>query len=231
MTNRLTIITQLHRFLLTPAFAIAAFAFLGLPTGKAELVLDNTSSSPEGLITATSTAWIAQGFTTSAGAWTLDDVSMRIQQLTGGGNLLLSIHQDSGSNAPGSLLADLSGNSAPTTAALYTYSPTASLSLLGNTTYWVVGRVTSGGARYRFTRVPGGAPYSTADWSVPTPRSLLSANSGSSWVDVGNFMVSINATEATAVPEPGTWAAAVLLAAGAALTRWRKRAKDQTQVA
>jgi hypothetical protein len=29
----------------------------------------------------------------------------------------------------------------------------------------------------------------------------------------------------TAVPEPGTWAAAALLASGAGLMRWRKRAK------
>jgi hypothetical protein len=28
----------------------------------------------------------------------------------------------------------------------------------------------------------------------------------------------------TAIPEPGTWAAAALLAAGAAFARWRKRA-------
>ena len=39
----------------------------------------------------------------------------------------------------------------------------------------------------------------------------------------GLLLSSFTFTEATAVPEPGTWAAAALLAGGAAFARWRRR--------
>lgn len=42
---------------------------------------------------------------------------------------------------------------------------------------------------------------------------------------VGNDLDIVFTAPSTAVPEPGTWAAAALLAGGAAFMRWRKRAK------
>jgi hypothetical protein len=62
------------------------------------------------------------------------------------------------------------------------------------------------------------------------------ANGASTTLTVGGFAfedqpgvaIAAGDTGSTAVPEPGTWAAAALLAGGAAFARWRKR-RDEAQ--
>lgn len=53
----------------------------------------------------------------------------------------------------------------------------------------------------------------------------LSEDSGANWTTSSVAQDNAIVMEVAAVPEPGTWAAAALLAAGAVFMRWRKRAK------
>jgi hypothetical protein len=53
----------------------------------------------------------------------------------------------------------------------------------------------------------------------------LSEDSGGSWTTSSVAQDNAIIMEVAVVPEPGTWAAAALLAGGAAFMRWRKRAK------
>ena len=58
--------------------------------------------------------------------------------------------------------------------------------------------------------------FTSLSWTVSSPE-------GSVW------NIGVTSASASAVPEPGTWAAAALLAGGAAFARWRKR-RDQVQI-
>lgn len=198
--------------------AVASFA----TAAKSELVLNNIANN-SGDIVMGFDFWKAQSFETTAGTWTLDNVVLRLKE--SGGSIITSIYSDSGSNLPGSSIQTLSG---PTSVgASYenlTYSGT-SLTLTGNTRYWIVVRDTAFGLTWST------APDDTKSgaWSIPGVNpSARSGNAGSSWVsDTNIYNFSINATAAAAVPEPGTWAGAVLLAGGGAFARWRRRRAGQ----
>ena len=66
------------------------------------------------------------------------------------------------------------------------------------------------------------------DWSRfferGSTRSHFNLNTGAN-NGTGGFVNNLNLVFIKAVPEPGTWAAAALLAGGAAFMRWRKRNK------
>jgi len=222
--------TTLHRFILVPAFAIAAFAFISAPTVKAELVLDTTGSlSLFDQTFAGNNTWVAQGFTTSAGLWDLNSVTLVVENVFGSVNFNVAIYGDSVSNTPGSLIATLSGNPSPAAGAAgnYTYSPVGTLSLTGSTSYWIVASTVpeDGGGYYVYQTSFGSTPVGV--WSIPSDGNASSFDGGINWEKAGeappNWAFSINATPASApIPEPGTWAAAALLVGGAAFMRWRR---------
>ena len=227
--------TSLHRFVLAPAFAVVAFAFTFVPATMATLVLDNTSFvSGNTRFVGNGGALAAQSFQTSAGLWELNSVTLDLENIFGGGGFSVSIFGNSGSNTPGSLVGTLSGAS-PVNRGLYTYTASSPLSLDGSTRYWIVASATAGNGYSLY--ITTGNATTTAIWSIPSGSSLRSMNNGASWSQEGegafrpNYAFSINATSAAAVPEPGTWAAAALLAGGAAFMRWRKRGKGEAQLA
>jgi len=78
--------------------------------------------------------------------------------------------------------------------------------------------------------VIGPQPYYFSTTLVPNV--WYSVDSISSWTTPtdgfeGTFMTLSLSEPAPAVPEPGTWAAAALLAGGAAFARWRRRARSR----
>ena len=64
-----------------------------------------------------------------------------------------------------------------------------------------------------------------------TGQAFLNAGTNTAYMVLNDFggntgaLITQSSFASAAVPEPGTWAAAVLLAGGAAFVRWRKRAK------
>ena len=129
-------------------------------------------------------------------------------------------------------------NNKPTGSALYTVfnsygfgqwadeKPVAtslSYSLSANTTYLLVMQGSSGGTigwKYQGATAPTSSISPT-----PTFYNWRSTDSGATWSDAAptaGFNMIVNATAAP-VPEPGTWAAAVLLVGAAGYVRWRKR--------
>jgi hypothetical protein len=100
-----------------------------------------------------------------------------------------------------------------------------------------------------FFKVAGGDPYdgyfsySSPNFGPGSYMGFKTANNSFGWLEVtwngtdfeilsGAYEtdpgVAILAGQGAAVPEPGTWAAAALLAGGAAFARWRKR-RDEAQ--
>jgi hypothetical protein len=220
--------TTLHRFILVPAFAIAAFAFISAPTVKAELVLDTTGDlSLTDQTFAGNDLWVAQGFTTSAGLWDLNSVTLVVENAFGSVNFIVAIYGDSVSNTPGSLIATLSGNPSPAAGAAgnYTYSPVGTLSLTGSTSYWIVASTDSkdGGGYFVYQTSFEPAPP-VGVWSIPSDANPISFDGGISWNQPGeappNWAFSINATP---VPEPSTYALLVLAAAALGFHAWRRR--------
>lgn len=207
------------------ALAALALGFASMTSVKAELVLDNTPGGEESFFTGFGAEAVAQGFLTSAGSWTLDSVLLDAESFFGSGSFAVSIYSDV-SSQPGSLIATLSG-SAPTTRQLYTYTPTSTLTLNGLTRYWIT-TLPVGSGEFLYS-VYGTTGTPTGSWQVPAGSALMTLDSGSSWFNDSetagfNFAFQINATSASApIPEPGTWAAAALLAGAAAFLRWRKR--------
>jgi hypothetical protein len=207
--------------------AVVAFA----NAAKSALVLDNIANTSGDSTFVGDTDWLAQGFETSAGSWTLDDVVVRV----GGNstNVFVAIYADSGigspASAPGGVLETLSGQSSFSTGPVLsniTYT-SSGLSLAGNTLYWIV--VGAGSGSTMFWSSANNATMSTAIWSLPSGNTIAtSSDDGSSW-NPSSFVLnfSINATSSAAVPEPGTWAAAALLAGGAAFARWRRRRESK----
>jgi MYXO-CTERM domain-containing protein len=194
---------------------------------KSELVLDNITNNSGSEEYLGGTFWRAQSFVTSTGDWTLNNVVLRFR--FNGGNILAYIYSDSGSNLPGSSLETLTGptsnsGATPTNA---TYTSTG-LSLTGNTRYWIVVTENQTGELGWTTAAN---TSTTGSWSIPgTNISATSVNSGSSWTAnsaIQNFSINATASAPAPVPEPGTWAAAALLAGGAAFARWRRRRESK----
>ena len=76
---------------------------------------------------------------------------------------------------------------------------------------------------YNFSNEGPGYPFT--DW-VRGPINFAFASSQSAQIRAANFQSpTLSASVIAGVPEPGTWAAAALLAGGAGFMRWRKRAK------
>jgi len=218
--------------------AIAALLFLA--DARAVIVFGNLGSSGTGALGSssfqiTSTQYLAQGFTTPGpgGLLSLDSVVLGLSVNTGATDTRVQIFADSAGVPSGSPLATITGAVSSNTPALYTFTLASPLLLASSSTYWIVVSDPDAGQQYNWvynddTLSPTGLNSSGYTW--PAAGTLRSTTSGATWTDrsaqferAASFY--INASLPAAVPEPGTWAAAALLAGGAAFMRWRRRAK------
>lgn len=202
---------------------------LGCASLRAGIVFSNLDQPQDAWGWATPTAWYGTRFLTdgSSPSFTLNTVTLLMQDgLSADGNFALQLYSNSGSNLPDVLLETLSGSANPLTAGQYVYT-SSGLTLDASTSYWLVGSVGTGGGVYKWSRSYSSA--ATGSWTVPgTNRMSITYDQGGAWTNVSGavyFQYAIDANGAAPpVPEPGTWAAAALLAVGAAFARWRKRA-------
>jgi hypothetical protein len=166
-------------------------------TAPAAVIYDNLGSIEEyGLevFSAYSTSpatSVAMSFTVGNTGGTLTSV---VVGLGGGynGGFGLKLYS-AGNDLPLSLLGGLSGESTPSSPALYTYIPTAPTSLAANTTYFIV--------------ASAGGSESLYSWNFGLAQTGAYANDGSGWIDqVASASMQVNA-DLSAVPEPSEWAA------------------------
>jgi hypothetical protein len=156
----------------------------------------------------------AQGFTTDAGNWTLNSVTLSLgypMQPDGGFTVHLFDATGAG-NTPGSLLGTLTGESNPATPGFYTY--TGAFDLSPNTLYWMEADVASGfDSGYNWNVGEGGS-------GAGSPFAY-SWDGGANWGDAPyTACMQVTATPTT-VPEPG--AMALMGLGSAALLIFRRR--------
>jgi hypothetical protein len=163
----------------------------------------------------------------------LDSVVLGLNVNTGSTDTRVQILADSSGTPSGSPLATITGAVGSSTPALYTFTLVSPLLLASNSTYWIVVSDPDAGQQYNWVyNDDGDSPVGLngSGYSWPAAGTLRSTNSGVSWADrSANFERTaafyVNASAPAVVPEPGTWAAAALLAGGAAFARWRRRSK------
>lgn len=210
-------------------FFAGLMLLLGFAPLRAGIVFSNLDQSQDTWGWATPTAWYGTRFLTdgSSPSFTLNTVTLLMQEgLSSGGNFALRLYSNAGSNLPDVLLETLSGSANPLAAGQYVYTSSGT-ALDASTSYWLVGSVATGGGTYKWSRSYSSA--TTGPWTAPgANRMSISYNQAGEWTDVSGavyFQYSIDADGAAPpVPEPGTWAAAALLAGSAPFARWRKRA-------
>jgi hypothetical protein len=217
--------------------SVAAASFL-LADARAVIVFGNLGSSGTGLLDTasqqiTSTTWLAQGFTTpvSGGLLNLESIVLGLSVNAGSTDTRVQLFANSGGLPSGSALATVIGSVASNTPALYTFTLASPYLLSSGTTYWIVVSDPDIGDQYNWVFNndeinPSGQNSSGYLW--PSAGTLRTTDGGLNWTDRSAFSQSdaafyLNASAPAAVPEPGTWAAAALLAGGAAFARWRKR--------
>lgn len=215
-----------------PRFLLAVLAVLlaGALPGRAALIYSlNTDGAWQS--TAGST-WLAQTFSTGAAPMTLNSVSVWIRNANESNSsatpssFTLRLYATDGSNKPtgSSLLTLINNQSVVAWGDGVISANLLSFSLAPNTTYAVVMAGSAGGTMG--WKYQGGTSPTSSISPTPTFYNWRSTDSGSTWSDAApttGYNMIVAATPSAPVPEPGTWAAAALLAGGAAFTRWRRR--------
>jgi PEP-CTERM motif len=198
-----------------------------LPAVHAQVGVSNLSSTHNnGTIYPPAPRLLAQSFTTDSSAtyFTLDSVSLMLYQSAGTiVDFTVTVRSDD-SAIPGSLLGTLAGNASPTADFMgqqYTYTASG-VTLAADTTYWITWGFTDpvdAGATFIGTPVQDTA--ATGQWTLGANRASFDA--GATWPSEanGSFPLQIS-IQATAIPEPGTYAA-MLGVAALGLTAWRRR--------
>lgn len=194
---------------LLPLWLVAVCGIWSWPSQAQVPIYDSTNRIGEGGVVETG-FWIAQSFLVPAsGPYTLASVVLGLEAgRTSGGGFFVALYDDAGTQ-PGSRLATLNGEADPAVAGSYTYTPSGSLTLAADTPDWVVAGVESGSATYLWDGL---------DLPPQIGRDVGytgSSDGGTSWdpafgANSEGFNLQVNAT---AVPEPGSWAMVGLLVA------------------
>ena len=179
--------------------------------------LENTVSSESSVY---STIWLAGSFTTDSSIYSLSSVTVLLNDVPSTSTpLALSIYSDN-TGLPGTLLETLSGSS-PTTGGQFSFT-SSGLTLNPDTTYFLVGS-TPGNGIYHWAYTSDTSELITggSGWTLANDR-WTSSNSGTSWNNYSGTPLMFSVTAASAVPEPGAYAALAGLAALAFLA-FRRR--------
>lgn len=214
-------------------FSIFASLVIAASCARATIVL-STLAEPRSSLSSIGIPWVGQRFVTGPSAdWLLNNVSVDLYETQDSTSpFFVSIYSNSGdSDSPDVELGRfLTGDFPPTIGGIYTYSGYTGGLLAPSTSYWLVLGADAADVEdptmYLWWSTSSSS-YSSADsWLIPPTANSALSFLGGSW-SVGSetpFMFAIDAS-AAAVPEPGTWATAALLAGGAGFIRWRRRQK------
>jgi predicted secreted protein len=185
------------------------------------LYVSNLEQTPTGSAAVASDAWLAQAFFTGTNSegYILNSIQLPMNAASGSpSGFTVSLYSLNGNNGyPESSLGSLSGSD-PTAGGLFTYTA-SDLTLLPSTVYFVVlTAATPVADGYYSSSIVNTFTYSSENgWRI---TALLNSTDGSSWAlnRPNQLQLAINAT---AVPEPATYALAGL--GLAALSFWRRQ--------
>jgi hypothetical protein len=194
--------------------------------------LSNLEQPSAGSFAAGSNSWLAATFGTgtNAGGYVINSIQLAMSNASGNpSGFQVRVYAAAGGGGyPGTLLGTLNGSLDPVTAGIYTYTPTATLTLPISGPYDIVltaGTAVGNGA-YEWS-VAGMNSYNpSGGWNTlgGTAGGVLTSSNGSpsSWILNGSAFPQF-AIDATAVPEPGVLSLFVL--GGFFLVRHRRKAK------
>lgn len=180
------------------------------------------SNTANGHTPADGSSWLANQFLTDAQSYTLDSVVMSLYQAPQNGTVQLDLYSDNSGvpgsslgtfNAPGSFAA---GNNTFTASGLW--------NLAANSTFWIVLKgIGTGSAAWNYT-------FGTVSGDGAADVTIRSLNSGSSWDPSATgqpFMMQVNATPASNVPEidPSGVGSVMALVSGALGLLERRRSR------
>jgi hypothetical protein len=177
-------------------------------------------------------AFVGNSFTTGSGSWTLNSVTATMREATGTNNpdiFVLTIRADAAGTPSSTVLGTLIASvNITATQANYTFAPSSSVTLTGDTQYWLVGQLTTGptGTQYSWP-ASGSANYTgLTGWSIGTGPKIFN---GSAWSPVNytsTLQVGVNqffAIDASAVVVPEPAALGLVLPVMAMGMRRRRR--------
>ncbi len=150
--------------------------------------------------------YVAQSFTVGATSYNLSSVvlSLGAKELHGGGSTFFVELLDAtgAGHTPGAVLKTLTGNTDPTSAGQYTFTPSTTTVLAANTSYYIAAGTASGADIYR---------WDIADVASGTNPYGVAQHGGSGWSLIGNLTsfglaMQVNGS-LSPVPEPSEWAA------------------------
>jgi hypothetical protein len=182
-------------------------------TSEAGIMIDNLSQSASGFSAVNgplgaTEIWAAIRFTTGTGTWQFNGLTARFREdssLTPDG-LLIEVRSDMGASPTGALLGTLTSSTDIVAEANYSFSPTGSISLDGQTDYWLVAKPTNTNSVYGWSLTTSGADNGQSGWSL-ADHYLGTADSGTTWIGPlpAVPILSIDATlTSAAVPEPSS---------------------------
>jgi PEP-CTERM motif len=190
--------------------------------------LSNLAQTPAGSNPVGSDSWLAAGFQTgnSVGGYEINSIQLGLTDASGnpsGFIVMLYSAAGHGNVSPGSTIGNLNGSVVPSTGGIYTYAPASSLTLLPNTSYFIVltDATTVATGAYEWSYAGNFSYNATGGWDAPVGLGAddnYQSSDGSHWSFLGGPpQFAINATPA---PEPGVIG---LFALGSLLVAFRRR--------
>jgi len=171
-----------------------------LSTASAETLSSNLDATVFFTEPVTGPTWIAAGFATGSGNYSLTSATLLLQQVTPGA-AVLNLYSDS-SGRPGVSQGSLVSPGSFSFSLTPTEFSGANLPLTADTTYWLVLHATSGNFNWGWTDNNTGS-------GVGFVRTWASSdNAGATWMasDIDPMMMAVQASPANGVaPEPGSF--------------------------
>jgi hypothetical protein len=190
------------------------------------LYLSSLSGTSTGSASVGSDSWLAAAFITGAGAggYALNSVQLAMTDASGSpGGFAVMIYSEANNplaGLPGSSLGSLTGSSSPSTAGVYSYTPSSSLALLSQTTYFIVVTSSTTVANGAYNWNESAFPPGVNTWGVGINGIIRSNNGSSGWSPTPYLGIAQFAIYATPAPEPGVLG---LFALGGLLVAFQRR--------
>ena len=159
--------------LLIAIIALAAVTLASLATpAQAQTVVDLVSNTAETVETGGSNAFFANSFETGANAdaYTITDVSVRIESVTSEQTTAATIRENGNDNLPGNVVVALTNPDTLTGGSLNVFTAPADTTLESNTTYWLSVNDGIASNRLSYTGTASDSETGETGWSISNTR-------------------------------------------------------------